>query len=78
MEHRRDDTALAEAIVAYLRAHPGAGDSLEGIAEWWVMRQVVRTEVRAVARVLERLAADGVLETLETSGGTHYRLRGDG
>ena len=67
------DDALEGAILAYLREHPAAMDSLEAIAEWWVMRRVVRV-VEAVERVLERLTRAGVLEVITAGGERRYRL----
>ena len=37
-------------------------DTLQGIAEWWLLRQRVRMVVRQVERVLLRLTAEGALE----------------
>jgi Fe2+ or Zn2+ uptake regulation protein len=66
---------MEEAILAYLREHPGAMDSLEAIAEWWVMRRVVRVEVEAVERALEDLVRAGLVDAVNAGGQTHYRLR---
>jgi hypothetical protein len=70
------DAEVAEAILAYLREHPAAMDSREAIAEWWIMRRIVRVEVETVGRVLERLTAAGLLEGLDVNGQRHYRLAG--
>jgi hypothetical protein len=50
---------LDHYILDYLRRHPRGGDSLEGIARWWMLRQQVSETVSAVRRELERLAAAG-------------------
>src|SRR5262245_35641178 len=70
------DTEVEEAILAYLREHPAAMDSREAITEGWIMRRIVRAEVEAVGRVLERLTAAGLLEALDVNGDRHYRLAG--
>ena len=75
MPDRGADHAMEEAILAYLREHPGAMDSLEAIAEWWVMRRVVRVEVEAVERALEDLVRAGLVDVVNAGGQTHYRLR---
>ena len=69
-----DDT-LEATILGYLREHPGAMDSLEAIAEWWVMRRVVRVEVEAVERVLDGLVRAGVVDVITVAGTPRYRLR---
>jgi hypothetical protein len=76
MREPRADAEVEEAILAYLREHPAAMDSREAITEWWIMRRIVRAEVEAVARVLERLTAAGLLEALDVNGERHYRLAG--
>jgi hypothetical protein len=75
MVDRAADHAIEEAILAYLREHPGAMDSLEAIAEWWVMRRVVRVEVEAVEQALEGLVRAGLVDVVSAGGQPHYRLR---
>jgi hypothetical protein len=50
-------------------------DTIDGIAEWWVLRQQIDIEVRRVSRVLEMLVRDGVLEEVTQSGVRFYRRR---
>jgi hypothetical protein len=67
------ESELAEAILAYLTEHPEAMDTLEGIAEWWLLRQMARVEVPRVARVLGRLTARGLVEQVGTGPSCRYR-----
>jgi hypothetical protein len=69
------DQELADAVLAYLAEHPAAMDTVEGIAEWWLMRQRVRVVVEQVERVLDRQAEDGVLEVVGAGPSRRYRLR---
>jgi len=62
---------LARSILNYLAEHPQATDTIEGIAEWWVMREQVRKDVELLQRVLRRLTQQGLLE--EIHGGTQVR-----
>ena len=73
-ESRREEQ-LAEAIMDYMNEHPQAMDTLEGIAEWWIMRQRVRVDVEALARVLNHLTDQGVLERLGSGDTARYRLK---
>ncbi len=66
---------LSEAVMEYLSEHPEAEDTLEGIAEWWVMRRQVRSEVAALREVLRRLTDRGVLEKIGTGDSSRYRLK---
>ncbi|HEY6988843.1 MAG TPA: hypothetical protein VH369_10690 [Bryobacteraceae bacterium] len=71
-QHERE---VAEAVLGYLREHPKAMDTLEGIAYFWVMRQRVAAEVTILSRVLERLTASGRLEKIGSGENALYRLR---
>lgn len=63
---------LARRVLDYLSEHPQATDTLEGIAEWWVMREQVRVDVKLLERVLHRLTEQGFLE--EIHGGAQVRF----
>lgn len=75
MTESEQDLRLEEAILAYLDEHPDAMETREGIAEWWVMRRVVRAEVEAITRVLQALTERGVLETVGAGPRCRYRLK---
>lgn len=67
---------LAKAIKHYLDVHPTAMDNLQGIAEWWVTRREAPFEMEVLANVLLELVAQGVLEKVEATSGSLYRLSG--
>ena len=66
---------LEEAIRLYLAEHPEAMDTIEGIAEWWLMRQRIRVELEALMRVLSRLTCEGVVERIGEGESARYRLK---
>jgi hypothetical protein len=70
-----DDQRLEEAVLAYLAECPNASDTTQGVAEWWLMRQQIRAQVEAVARVLERLVAEGVLESTGAGEQRRYQVK---
>ena len=75
---RPDDATerdLYRAVLEYLGDNPDAMDTLEGIAEWWLMRQRIRTSVTSVSRVLRLLVEDGLVEELGPCEEPRYRLR---
>ncbi len=74
-EEQRLEQELAEAILRYLADHPQATDTLEGIAEWWLLRQQIRVAVERVAKALRRLIAEGYLEAIGTGANCRYRRR---
>jgi hypothetical protein len=66
---------LETAVITYLAEHPDAMDTMEGIAEWWVMRQRIRVQLEALSRVLSRLTHDGLLEKIGQGEKARYRLK---
>ena len=68
-------SSLGRDILAYLLAHPAAQDTLEGIAEWWLLRQEVNERTTAVKNALAELVArDWVLERRTVDGRVLYHL----
>ncbi|NUO07652.1 MAG: hypothetical protein HUU08_03075 [Candidatus Brocadia sp.] len=58
--------SIMQEIVAYLSEHPDAEDTLEGVAEWWLLKQKVRHKTREVKKSLSEMVAQGLL--LEQKG----------
>lgn len=67
------DDSVRALVLGYLDDHPTAMDTLDGIAEWWILRQQIEIEVRRVSRVLATLVHDGVLEEVRQGGVRFYR-----
>lgn len=61
--------------MGYLAEHPQAMDNVQGIAEWWMMRQQVRVDVKTLVRVLQQLVDQGLIEKVDSPNGPLYRLR---
>jgi len=53
-------------ILAYLCDNPDAGDTFEGIVEWWLLHQRIRFETRNISEVVRKLVAEGLI--LEDEG----------
>ena len=71
----QNDAEISEAILGYLAENPLAMDTLDAIAEWWLMRQQVRTSVQTLERVLREMTRSGVIATIEAPGAPRYRLK---
>lgn len=52
----------------------GGQDSLEGIAQWWMLEQKIRNETARVEEALERLVRDGLIMKLQGID-SRYRYR---
>lgn len=59
-------------ILDYLKKHPNAGDTLEGITKWWLAFQKIDATVDEVAAALDVLLHKGMIKYYETSGGQVY------
>lgn len=75
LDERRREDELADMILGYLTEHPEASDTLEGIAGWWIMRQMIRVEVTKVEKALHRLAESNLLEKINKGNNPRYRLK---
>ena len=53
---------VAREISRYLDEHPNAADSIEGIAEWWLVRQRFEETVGLVQQAVEYLVEQGQVE----------------
>jgi Fe2+ or Zn2+ uptake regulation protein len=71
----RDDAEATEAFLGYLDEHPHAMDTVEGIAEWWLMRQQIRVHVTTLMRVLHRLTERGLVDEIGTGEQRRYFRR---
>jgi DNA-binding PadR family transcriptional regulator len=48
-------------ILAYLSDNPDAGDTLDGILEWWLLGQRIKFETRNVSKAVSRLVSEGLV-----------------
>jgi Fe2+ or Zn2+ uptake regulation protein len=61
---------LSEEILRYLRTHPQAADTVDGIVGWWLPRQRHDEAVDRVQDALDKLVASGLLEKITLVDGT--------
>jgi hypothetical protein len=54
-------------ILAYLSDNPEAGDTFDGIVEWWLLNQKIKFETRNVSEAVTRLISEGLIVTHEES-----------
>ena len=66
---------VAEKIVEYLRRHPRAADTLEGIVDWWLLVAGEKVSASTVEDALEMLASDGqILVERQQDSSAIYKL----
>ncbi len=70
---REDETGrapLCDEILQYLRAHPRAADTLEGIVGWWLPRQRYELAQQRIQQALNNLVVRGLVEKITLANGT--------
>jgi hypothetical protein len=69
---------LIRLILQYLINHPDACDTLEGITEWWVTREIINVKIQEVSAVVSILISRGLLVEKKTSASVaRYHLNKD-
>ncbi|MDO9712910.1 hypothetical protein [Paracraurococcus lichenis] len=68
-----DDAGIKEElkreVLGFLDAHPDAADTLEGIAQWWILHQRFLRALPALGTVLEELERTGEMERVRSLDG---------
>jgi hypothetical protein len=62
----------AETISRYLKSNLNSFDSLEGIVNWWIMRQRIEESTAMVKAAMDYLVSKGEVEKIDTSGKVFY------
>ena len=75
----QDIDALATAIRSYLREHPNAADTLEGVARWWLAGGAGEAWLSTVQRAIEQLVKRGEMvgQTLRDGTVIYERNKGN-
>jgi hypothetical protein len=67
---------LDRKILDYLKQNPSAEDTLEGIAQWWLLEQQIRIETARVQAALKQLVDHKLLIVRRGGDGRiRYRLK---
>ena len=66
---------IATEIMTYLKQRPLASDSLDAIAQWWLVQQDIVKKINFVEQALEDLTNDGkILKIMKANRETIYSL----
>lgn len=68
MENQNIQT-VADEIISYIRKHPNAADSVDGITRWWLTQQRYETVMNIVQDALDMLVTSGKLQKSPTGDG---------
>ncbi|VTU27733.1 MULTISPECIES: hypothetical protein [unclassified Variovorax] len=72
--HVRD--GVERLIVDYLKAHPRAADSAEGIRRWWLGDSGAAASAEEIERALAQLVGEGLMRRVSLADGTQLYSRG--
>jgi Fe2+ or Zn2+ uptake regulation protein len=68
---------LRREIIEYLRSHPEAADTVDGILDWWIPKQHYDNAKHEIQQVLHDLVQQGLIEEVVLGNGNQlYRLPG--
>jgi hypothetical protein len=75
MDRAQRRSEIERDILEYLVDHSDAADTLEGVAEWWLLQHAIRSRTADVAEALADLVARGLLiEETRAGARPHYRV----
>ena len=70
-----DRAEIALDVLAYLSKNAEAGDTLEGIVEWWLLDRRIRHGSAEVKRAIDELAAKQLIREYNSRDTrAHYRI----
>ena len=64
---QKEQRDIGYYILAYLSDNPDAGDTFDGIVEWWLLDQRIKFETRNVSEAVARLVSEGLIVEHEAS-----------
>jgi DNA-binding transcriptional regulator PaaX len=69
---------ISQEILEYLNKHPEASDTLEGIAEWWLLTQRITCEIKRFKAAVFKLIEEGwLIESKSKNSNVYYRLNSE-
>lgn len=66
------DLEIARAVLRYLQEHPDAKDTLQGIAQWWILRECAERKLSEVEEGVSVLLAKGLIVEMRGEGLPSY------
>ena len=57
-----DVQQIADQIECYLKSHPNAADTIEGITKWWLSKQGIEVSSIIVQQALNYLSSESIVK----------------
>jgi hypothetical protein len=58
---QQQEPEIARAILHYLQVHPDAKDTLEGIAQWWLLKEWTERKFQQIEASISQLVSRGLV-----------------
>jgi hypothetical protein len=69
------ESSIGDEILGYLAEHPKSRDTLEGIAQWWLLEREIIYQIDKIKEAIAELVAKGfVLEYQSADLKIHYGI----
>lgn len=66
------ETEISRAILHYLQVHPDAKDTLQGIAEWWLLKEWTEQKFQQIEASISDLVSRGLVVERRREGSSPY------
>ena len=66
-EHR-----VSREVLHYLLNQPHAKDNVQGIVQWWLLKERIDYSVELISSILDKLESEGFLVSSYIAGGQKY------
>ena len=74
----KEQEEISRMVLDHLRENPDAGDTLEGISEWWLNFKKIEISVDEVSKTLEELFEKDLIKKFKNSNGSlMYKVKKD-
>lgn len=71
----QDKFQIEREILLYLREHPNAQDTMDGIVHWWLLERKIKYQQTMVKDAISNLVRrDYILENKKADSKKHYRV----
>lgn len=58
---QQEEPEIAREILHYLQVHPDAKDTLEGIAQWWLLKEWTERKFQQIEATISQLVSKGLI-----------------
>lgn len=77
-ELNESERRVAQILLEYMKKHPEATHTDEGITRWWILQQKLDEELETVKKILVYFTEIGLLDrTIQPDGNEYFKIKLD-